>query len=315
MKFDLSQLYLVPLGLAFFIGFVNLVLLNISSKSKIMVDKPFALHFANELYALSYLAPFKWFIREDEKHPEVIDIKELIVSANETHRLNYKSFTVFKYLMFIILLVIALILSHFAVEILELSNILFNLDTDVNDSDTLAMFRYGFLSLSLTSFLLPRMYLKIKTSRIEFKFLKDLPILQLFIILMIKAKKPLNEILFVLSNTKMVYKPIFETGYRIYIRDKEEGLKYLEEAFKNTQFLDTIQIFKEYGDYAKNETLQVLETGLVDITEHTNSYKRKKDIFGNLLSQLIVALPFISAVLLGMTPLIYYGLEMMSIPM
>lgn len=307
--------YLILLGIALAIGFCHISILKFENRNKKMVDRPFLNEISNEIYALSYVKPFSLFIKNDENHPEVLDIKKLIVQANETHRLNYETYTTLKYVLFLGLLGLSILFCMSAKPIVELANILFNMQTDTSDETTMNLIKLTALFMSTISFILPSMYLKFKASRINFNFIKDLPILQLFILLMLKAKRPLNEVLYVLSTTKTIYKPIFQSAYRIYIRDTKEALNYLEIAFKDTKFQDTIIVLKQYGEYSKGETIKVLENGLADITEFTNNYKRKKDIVGNLVTQLLIALPFIAAVLLGMAPLIYYGLDMMSVGM
>lgn len=306
----MSHLYLLPIGLALSIGILYIILSQVSEKK--MIDKPFLNEFSNELYVLSYSSPFKWFVNPDENDERVKDIKRLIIDANESHRLNYRVYVTIQILLLMFAMFFLFIFSFLADNSVVIFQFLFNIKIDISNPTTMTQIKIGVGVLLLSLSIVPKYYLSNKAKKNKFFFLKDLPILQLFIILMLKAKRPLNEVIYVLSTTNTIYKPIFDTGYRIYIRDKNEGMKYLMDAFADTKFEETIQVLFEYGEYSKNDTMIVLENGLKDITEYTNTLKRRKDISGNVFSQLSLALPFLSAMLLMFAPLVSYGLSLMN---
>lgn len=215
------------------------------------------------------------------------------------------------------LLILFAIFASFVFSILAdnsmiLFQFLFNIKIDVANPQTMNQIKIVVSMILLSLSIIPKYYLSNKSKKNKYLFMKDLPILQLFIILMLKAKRPLNEVIYVLSTTNTIYRPIFDTAYRIYIRDKSEGMNYLIDAFSETKFEDTVKVLFEYGEYSKENTMVVLENGLKDITEYTNTFKRRKDIKVNVFSQLSLALPFLSAMLLGAGPLIYYGLNLMN---
>lgn len=306
----MSYLYLLPVGLALFLGFVALVLSQVSEKK--MIDKPFLNEWSNELYVLSYSTPFKWFINPNENDERVRDINKLIIEANESNRLNYRVYVTIQMLLIIFALVSLFIFSFIADNSVLLFQFLFNIKIDVSNPQVMTQIKIAFGIILLSLSVIPKFYLSSKAKNNKFTFMKDLPILQLFIILMLKAKRPLSEVIYVLSTTNTIYKPIFDTGYRIYIRDKGEGMKYLMDAFSETKFEETVQVLFEYGEYSKKDTMIVLENGLKEITEYTNTFKRRKDIGTNVFSQLSLALPFLSAMLLGFGPLVSYGLGLMN---
>lgn len=306
----MNLLYLIPIFCALILGF--LALERDKTVVKRMITPPFKNEWANELYIMSYSAPFKWFINENESDERVRDVKKLIIEANESHRLNYRAYTTLQFSIMMLAVVawlaVSVILDNSAVAF----QFLFNVDVGVTDQASMGQVKLVLGVVLLATSIVPKYYLKTRANRNKFYFLKDLPILQLFIILMLKARRPLSEVLYVLSTTNTAYRQIFDTGYRIYIRDKREGLQYLREAFAETRFLDTIQVLESYGDYSKSETLNVLENGLKDITEHTNTMKRRKDIGSNVFSQISLVFPFLSALLLCFGPVIAYGMSMMQ---
>lgn len=306
----MSNLYLLPIFIALFLGVINLILSNLSEKK--MIDKPFLNELSNELYVLSFSAPFKWFINPNEEDKRVKDINKLIQNANETKRMNYRVYVTLQTLI-IFIGIFAWILLSFAIDnIIVLLKLLLNIQmAELTDSSLMQIkLIIGIVLLSMS--ILPKYYLTSKANSNSYTFQKDLPILQLFIILMLKANRPLNEVLYVLSTTNTIYQPIFDNTYRIYIRDKHDGMEYLYEAFKDTKFVETVKVLMEFRDYSKKDTIIVLNNGLKEITEHTNNMKRKKGIKSNVFAQLYVALPFVSAILLGFGAPISYGLNLLN---
>jgi len=306
----MNNLYLLPIFVALVYGFVQLILCNISEKK--MIEKPFLNEFSNELYVLSFSAPFKWFVNTDEEDARVKDINKLIQKAEESKRMNYRVFITLQTLIILIGIVVWVILGFLIDNIIVVFKFLFNIQMSDVTSGSLFQIKMviGVILLSLS--LIPKRKLTSKANHNSFVFEKDLPILQLFIILMLKANRPLNEVLYVLSTTNTIYKPIFDNAYRIYIRDKNEGMEYLYEAFKDTKFVETINVLMEFRDYSKKDTLIVLNNGLKEITEYTSNMKRKKGVKSNVFAQLYVALPFVSALLLGFGAPISYGLNLLN---
>lgn len=307
----MSNLHFLPIFIAILIGAFYLVTTEISQKK--MIDKPFLNDLSNELYVLSYSAPFKWFINPNEDDRRVRDTKKAIVESGESHRLNYRVLVTIQILTLILSIIAFGILSIVIDNSSIIVKYLFNISVDNSNPQALLKSKM-ILAMFLSSLIIiPSIYIKQKAKRKQFFFLKDLPILQLFIILMLKAKRPLSEVIYVLSTANTIYKPIFATTYRIYVRDRAEGLDYLKEAFENTKFEDTIKVLSEYGEYSKIQSMVVLENGLKDITEYTNTLKRRKDIGLNVVAQLSLAIPFLSVILLALAPIAYYGINLLNV--
>ena len=306
----MNYLYLVPFGIFFLLGFFYFITSEMAEKK--MIDKPFLNELSNELYILSYSAPFKWFINENESDRKVKEIKKMIIEANETTRLNYRVFVVIQNLALLLAFVIFLLFSIVANYSATIVKILFNIQMNMENPSSLTNVKIMVGMVSLLLCIIPSTYLKKKAKKNKFFFVKDLPILQLFIILMLKAKRPLMEVIYVLSTTNTIYKPIFETAYRICVRDKSEGMAYLMEAFEGTKFEETVKVLAEYGAYSKSQTMTVLENGLKEINEYTTTLKRRKDIGSNLVSQVSLFVPMLGAMLLIFSPWAFYGLNLLN---
>lgn len=306
----MNYLYLIPFTIFILVSFFYFITSELAEKK--MIDKPFLNDLSNELYVLSYSAPFKWFVNENENDKRVREIKRLIIEANETSRLNYRVYVVIQNLSLMIAIVGFLIFSTIANHSSTIVKVLFNIQLNIEDPSTLTQIKFMVGMVLLLLCIVPSMYLKKKAKKNQFYFVKDLPILQLFIILMLKAKRPLMEVIYVLSTTNTIYKPIFETAYRISVRDKSEGMNYLITAFEGTKFEETAKVLSEYGEYSKKQTMTVLENGLKEINEYTTTLKRRKDIGANLISQVSLFVPMLGAMLLIFSPWAFYGLNLLN---
>lgn len=277
-----------------------------------VIKKPFAEKWANKLYSLSYTVPFVWFIDTEEKSSQAIGIKEKIAEANIGDKFNYRSFTVLKVgvvmLSFILFAFISLLLDNAEFVM----GLLFNFAEGEgvgNSVSSMQNIKIITFMLLLATCLLPNIILKKRAMDYKFYYLKDIPIIQLFLILMLKSKKPLNEVLFSLAKINTRYKGVFETGYRIYLRNKQEGLKYIEESFGETKFKETIKALKDYGEYSRDDTIKLLENNMEQIVDYNNSTNRRKDLSKLVYSQATIAIPFVSIIVLCLVPLAVYGLQ------
>lgn len=280
--------------------------------SKVEIKKPFKNKWSNMLYRYSYHMPFSWFIDEKEEHPKTKDLKLKISEANLTHLFNYRSFTVLK----VGVMLLSLITFLFVILIIDnggaVAKLLFNVDKvsmagDVTQSYTNIKIVTFMVLLVLT--LVPNIYLKRRANMYKFYHLKDIPVVQLFIILMLRSKKPIGEILYALSKINTRYKKVFDTGYRIYIRNKDEGLEYIKESFGETNFKETVNVLKDMGDYSREDSIKLLENNMQQIVEKNNAMKRRGDLSRLVYSQSTIAIPFIAIIVLCFIPLAVLGID------
>lgn len=280
--------------------------------SKVEIKKPFKNKWANNLYRYSYHMPFIWFIDEKEEHPRTKDLKLKLAEANLTHLFNQRSFTVLKFGVMMTSLI------AFVLFVLMLDNagafakLLFNVDQVSMAGDSTQS--YGNIKIVafmilLTLTLVPNFYLKRRASMYRYYHLKDIPVVQLFIILMLRSKKPIGEILYALSKINTRYQNIFDTGYRIYIRNKDEGLEYIKESFGETNFKETINVLKDMGEYSREDSIKLLENNMQQIVEKNNAMKRRGDLSRLVYSQSTIAIPFIAIIVLCFVPLAVLGID------
>jgi hypothetical protein len=281
-------------------------------EKKVLIKAPFKYKWANELYKYSYYIPFVWFIDEKEEHPKTKEIKKKLAEANLTHVFNYRSFTTLKVALLISSILLFLLISVIINNAEVISKLLFDIDQVSITGDTtqtLKKIKIATFMILLAVTLAPNIYLKRRAKMYKYFYVKDIPLIQLFIILMLRSKKPVGEVLFALSKINTRYKEIFDTGYRMYIRNKEDGLEYIKESLGETNFKETINVLKDMGEYSREDSIKLLENNMQQIVEKNNAMKRRADLSRLVYSQSTIAIPFIAIIVLCFIPLAVLGIQ------
>ena len=302
-------------GLIYILLFIAIVVTLLAEgkgkDNKLLTEKkPFIDEWANKLNGLSYSIPFVWFIDENETGKQAKDIKEKIAEANIGDKFNYRSFTTLKVLAVVASFVVYFIISFLLDNGQFVMKLLFNFseDTAGNSSNSMQNIKIISFLILLVMALLPNILLKKRAVDYKTYYLQDIPVIQLFIILMLKSKRTLNEVLFALSRINTRYKGVFETGYRIFLRNKSDGLKYIEDSFGETRFKETVRALMDYGEYSRADTIKLIENNMTQLVEDNNAMKRRKDLSKLVYSQATIAIPFIAVIVLCLVPLAVYGL-------
>lgn len=301
-----NLLYLVPIIVA-----LSMVLFTMLFSQRMKHEKIFEDESSNFLHGLSYLKPFVWFINPDEEDPKVRRTQVMLNKAGLHTKLNYRSFTSLQILLLFAMIFVYGLLFVSLEAWLYLIGFLFNLPIETTP-DSIGKARMILAVILMFSMLVPQLVVRMRAKRNEFLFTQDLPLVLLSVILMLEAKRPISEVLFELSRTKNRYREIFETGYRTFVRDKKEGYEYLYRQFDGTGFEDAIQVLEQMGDFAKEESVTVLQNLLQQIIRSGQEKKRGKALMGNLVSQFSLMLPFGGVLLLGAVPIVVYALSMLG---
>lgn len=309
---NLNLSYLLPLLIGLLI---NLYLYAkeqtnaVDIEKNIIMSRPFQTVISNELYALSFSPLFKNFVNDNEQDEQVLDQNKMIAEAKLGHLMDYRVLTTLKIIMMFVAAMLTLImflLSDYTGPIIEF---LFGFPAK-EGKDLTAV--YLVVIIGLVMILIPNRMVKSRSNKNKVGFQEDLPILQLFIVLLLGANRPIGEILYILSKTEMRYNSIFSTAYRIYLRDRGAAFDYLRSMFHGTHFTDTIDILATYQDYSKKDSLIILKNNMEILQEDVINYKKGKNIGKNLFTEGSIALPFVALMLLGVAPIIVYALGMMS---
>lgn len=306
-----TQYWFIPMALAMLLCYLVMSSMK-AKKKKPVVEKPFNLTWANELYAMSFSGLYAQVVNPNSKDKRVQQTERQIVEAGMSHCLNYRVFMVVRVLFFFVLTALALFVVLFFPATLSLIHFLFNIDFSTLDSNVQNNVM-GAMMLALFALnLAPTMWLKRRANRRQYEFVYNLPILQFFTIQMLRSNSVVRQVLYLLSRVETSYKDLFTVGYRIYSRDIKGGFAYLEACFKHTKYKETVNVLQDYSDYSREETLRVLEQISYDVAEESKAIQKSKNITGNILSQVSLVIPFASVLILGFVPVIVYGLMGMS---
>lgn len=270
---------------------------------------PFINPWAIRLYRWSFYAPFIWFIDDTEQEDQSINTFNELQSANLQHLFTYRTWMSFRLIIFSISVFVAGTIYFFMTHVNYVESLLGvkMVQQEVGvDSLLLLVIIAMFISL------MPNLFLKFRKKQYDSLYLNDIPIIQTFIILMLKSDKPVTEVLYALTKIETRYQDAFILGYRKYIRNRDEGLDYLENIFKGTAFRETINVLRELGSYSRKDSINILENNKKQIVEVSNQKKRQKDLTKLVFTQALVAIPFIAVLLLALLPLVQYGFEIFN---
>ena len=308
-----NNTYLYPMFLAIFIVLILIVSALISKPKKYEVkrdltDRPFDNPWSNWLYELSYSEFFSAFIPETEDLAKSIEINAIIARAGLASKMNHRVYTTIQILIFLFAGFATMFLGFVVSNSTGVIKLLFNVDVPAG-SITPYMVIGCFLMLFA---LLPRLVLQFIAGNQEEGFVKDLPVLQLFIILMIKSKRTVGEIIYTLSRTNTRYKGVFSIGYQLFIRDRKECFAYLADVFKSTGFKDTIIILETNEEYSREESINILQSKIDNLLDDVEAAKKHRGVLKGLLAEGSIALPFAAFALLSVVPVLFYALDMLS---
>lgn len=301
-----NLLYLFPMMLA-----ISIVLFTVLFSQRMKHEKIFKSEGANFLHGLSYLKPFVWFVNPNDEDPKVKKMQVMLNKSGLHTQFNHRSFTSMQILLLIGVIFLYAMLFVSLEAWISLTSFLFNLPIDTSP-DSMMKIRMLLAVVLMASMIAPMMFVRLRAKRNEFLFSQELPLVQLSIILMLRARRPIADIFFELSRTDNRYREIFETGYRMFVRDKKDAYAYLYNQFEGTGFEEAIEVLEQMGEFSKDESITVLENGLKQLIHTGQEKKRGKALLGNLASQFSMLLPFGGVILLGMVPVIVYALSMIE---
>lgn len=267
---------------------------NLRKEKASLSRSPIAHPFFREIYRLSFLPPLKWLVEDDDAlSPKGMEIKEKLILTGYSRYFTVRSFTAFKWLVLTLCLALGIL--------------------TVTTVDQLAVnAKVLVLSMFMVGALLPNMFLNTKYKKAIIDRNKDLPLIMMFTILLLRSNKTVSEILFALSKINTYYKEVFERGYRIFLRNQQEGISFLRSNFTNARIKEMFNLLEDIAEYARDECIQILEGNMKSLIEETNRIKRRNDMSRLVYSQATMMVPFIAILLLGAAPIVGLGIKIFS---
>lgn len=309
---DIGYLYILPLAVL-----ILIILLKLLLSQNLGRKRPFDNEYTNLFYNLADVVPFKWFVEEDPKHIKALTMNHLISEAGMERTLDYRSATAMQLAMLSMGMIVFFLVNLALAPIVNILAFLLNLDAAslIQDTSTMNMIRIGLLMITLVPGLLIKPFLKRKAKTSEISFIKDLPLLQLFIILMLRSDRTINEVLYVLSTTKSTYQKTFQQAYIVFLRSPDDAFDFLEEVFDGTRLIETVYTLRDFSEYDKNESIQTLENNQEEIREFTTQARKKAEAGSNLFATISMAFPFLAVLALGAAPLAYWAMDLITVSM
>jgi hypothetical protein len=310
--------YLATLLLVLSVGYVIRFYVSYSPTEYDPTRKKFNSKFSNFLYKISFKPPFSFFV-EDEEGEEISErvekVKKLIILSNSSNLYDVRTFVTLKTFLFACVVIAFFGNIFFLMNAEGILSFIAGLDRGtVKNVDLFTAFQQSLTLLMVISVvpLLPSMKMKNKVQKIKIEKDKDLPVLQIFLILFLRANKTIEEMLFSMSKLNTAYKNTFEQAYRISTRDKREAIKHLKQAFENETFIESLDVLKDLQDYAKDDCVKIMESNLVIITNELETNKRQADLSSLVYSQAAIAIPFAAVLLLAGAPIAQYAINIIS---
>ena len=312
MEFLMNNLFLLPMGTAVILSLLGMSMNNPNKKPKELpvydaLKSSFDNYLSNAINELSYKPPFVWLMPENPEDEKARNIDAMINKAGFQDKMNYRVLQTSQVLLLILAVIATLVFGVFVDNSKFLFKILMNIDIEGGMTTFVAV---GVIMLLLA--FVPRIYIKFKADGNHAKFISELPILQLFIILMIRSRRTVPEIFYTLSKSEMRYKPIFERAYRIFLRDRRAAFVYLRGAFDGTPITDSISVLETFDEYSKEESAQILDNQLTSIVDQVATLKKNRNVLLGLVTEGSIMLPFAAIMLLVVTPIVIYGLNSMN---
>lgn len=277
-------------------------------------DEQFEHPFFKEVYRLSYKAPFKWFVEENEHRlsPKGEKLKEQLELSGYDRNFTVKSFMAFKVMIFMASMVLAGISILLMDNMGKIMDLFLDLPPTAADKGITLDMAIMTVMFYMMFALFPSISLKNKAKKAIVNQNKDLPMIHMFTILMLRSNKTVMEILFALTKLNTHHKEVFEQGYRMYLRNKSEGMSFYRSHFDNERFIEMFNLLEDIAEYAREETISIMESNMKSLVEDTNMIKRRNDLSQLVYSQASMVIPFLAVILLGAAPIIVMGIKIFT---
>ncbi|MFF2531483.1 hypothetical protein ACFVS2_21485 [Brevibacillus sp. NPDC058079] len=281
-------------------------------------EPTFGSPFHQEIYRLSFIAPFKWFVEDDRNlTPKGEKVKELLKLSGYDKNYTVRSFMAFKVLIFFASMVMVTLALFLMEKLPTLMNTAMNIqNVTAQDSKGVPL---NVIFITIAFFMMFALFPSIKMKNIAKKSIlarsRDLPMIYMFTILMLRSNKTVTEIIYALTKLNTHYKEVFERGYRMYLRNKHEGMAYLRSQFDNDRFAEMFNLLEDIAEYAKDECVSIMESNMKNLVDETNMVKRRNDLSQLVYSQASMVIPFMAIILLGAAPVVIMGITIFTTSM
>ncbi|MGD9568157.1 MAG: hypothetical protein AB7V48_07485 [Sedimentibacter sp.] len=180
--------------------------------------------------------------------------------------------------------------------------------TEVNFNISINLVLYTFLAMLF----LPRGILKLAG---KFKLIleeNEILMLQTYALMMIKANKPVKEILISLMNRSRMFKGILRKAVNTFSDDPDEALRNARESTGNQGFDKIIRALEQALNYDRNVSLQFLKNHR-NLTKELGALNNiKKNNTKAMISTLLLVVPLAALAFIAGYPFLNYAIKMLN---
>lgn len=259
---------------------------------------------ADRIYRHSFSKPLYFFSdKDDDLSEKGIELEERLKKIGWNKYFTVQSFTALNAMLFIVNSVVAFLVLYFLYNI---NDFLIRLGVIKEAVFSLSPVQsFMIISFFMLVTLYPKSMIKQRYKKVLVEESKEFPVLQMFVILMLKSNKTVSEILYALSQLNTHHKKTFVRGYRIYLRNSEEAFEYYRKEFSHSKFSLLFDILGDLEMYSWEDTIRILENSMEFLVEETQDVQRKNDLTRLVYSQMSMAVPFAVVLIMGVSPIIY----------
>ncbi|MBG9693068.1 hypothetical protein ABD91_20130 [Lysinibacillus sphaericus] len=272
---------------------------------KMGVDRNrFGKPFYNWLYTYAHVKPLSWFVDDDNElttKGEKIK-KQLVETGHYNVKFVVRSYMAFQIVVFAGLVLVGLIVCVASVRLDLIYKLLLNVDVAVVPINFQRFLMIIMIVVLLG--LVPGYMLKSRAKKIMLAKEREVPMIMMFVILMLRSGKSTGQIMNDLAKVKSMHQQEFEKAALIYARSPESAIEYLKGYFGNSAIADMFELVSDVTNYSRNEVISIIESNMKSYVGSKEEQTRRKDLTSQVYSQATMAVPFSAVILLGVLPLL-----------
>lgn len=241
-----------------------------------------------------------------------------VLQENLTHLgigITPEFFNAFSFVITIIAVIVVMIF-----ELIYKINLMSNMDDlkeaakILNDPSLLDVsFNYSVIVITMVIMLiLPRRILKLIVSIKSLMEENEVIMLQTYTLMMIKAGKPIKQILVSLMDRSKMFRHILRKAVNTYSKDPNSALKSVRESTSNKGFEKTIRALEQALVHDREVSIIFLKNHRKLTKELKELNRAKKNSMKSIISTLLLIIPLLAFAFIAGYPFLVYSMKMLD---
>ncbi|GEM_PF-792696 len=184
----------------------------------------------------------------------------------------------------------------------------------LNDPSLLEVsFNYGIIVITMIiMIILPRRILKLIVSVKSLMEENEVIMLQTYTLMMIKAGKPIKQILVSLMDRSKMFKNILRKAVNTYSKDPNSALREVRESTSNKGFEKTIRALEQALVHDRDVSIIFLRNHRKLTKELKELNRVKKNSMKSIISTLLLIIPLLAFAFIAGYPFLVYSMKMLD---